>query len=89
MSKPREEKVGYFVDQDGKYNYVEPDHYQSFTIEVIDMMEAIWGRAATANYCELCAFKYKMRAGDKPKESMKNDMLKAKWYLNKMKELRK
>ena len=71
-----------------EYDFVNPKHYQEFSIEVIDMMAAIWGKEATALHCEMCAFKYKLRAGSKPDQPIERDLEKAAWYLSKAKELR-
>ena len=71
-----------------EYDYVNPKHYQEFSVEVIDMMAAIWGKEATALHCEMCAFKYKLRAGSKPDQPIDRDLEKAAWYLSKAKELR-
>jgi len=64
-----------------------PVHYNSYSIEVIDMMERIWGITPTITFCEMNAFKYRMRAGikhDNPEE----DLNKEAWYLVKAKALR-
>jgi hypothetical protein len=58
-------------------------------VQVIDMMVAIYGTEATAKYCEMNAFKYRMRAGTKPDNLLEQDLEKEKWYLNKSKELQK
>lgn len=71
-----------------EYDFVNPKHYQEFSVEVIDMMAAIWGKEATALHCEMCAFKYKLRAGSKPHQPIERDLDKAEWYLSKAKELR-
>ena len=71
-----------------EYDFVNPKHYQEFSVEVIDMMAAIWGKEATALHCEMCAFKYKLRAGSKPDQPIERDLDKAAWYLSKAKELR-
>ena len=71
-----------------EYDFVNPKHYQEFSIEVIDMMAAIWGKEKTATHCEMCAFKYKLRAGSKPDQPIERDLDKAAWYLSKAKELR-
>jgi len=71
-----------------EYDFVNPKHYQEFSVEVIDMMAAIWGKEATATHCEMCAFKYKLRAGSKPDQPIERDLEKAAWYLSKAKELR-
>ncbi len=64
-----------------------PLHYNNYDVEVIDMMERIFGTEATATFCKLNAFKYRMRAGTKPNQSADKDLNKEQWYLNKMKEL--
>lgn len=45
------------------------------------------GKAATATFCEMNAFKYRMRMGAKPENSIEQDLKKEFWYLNKAKEL--
>ena len=52
------------------------------------MMAAIYGKAATALYCEMTAFKYRMRMGTKPDNSIEQDLKKEQWFLNKAEELR-
>ena len=71
-----------------EYDFITPNHYKEFSIEVIDMMAAIWGKEATAKHCEMCAFKYRMRLGSKPNQPIERDLKKAKWYLSKAEELR-
>ncbi|MEM9076290.1 MAG: DUF3310 domain-containing protein [Bacteroidota bacterium] len=70
------------------YNYIDPNHYQDFSFETIEMMEKIWGKEALLAHCEMCAFKYKMRAGSKPNQPIDRDLEKAQWYLNKAKQLK-
>lgn len=70
------------------YDHINPSHYQQFSIETIDMMVAIWGNEKVAAHCEMCAFKYRMRMGEKPDQPIERDMGKVQWYLNKAKELR-
>lgn len=67
-----------------------PKHYTQFPLEVIDMMIKIWGKERVADYCEINAFKYRMRAGIKSLDlaNIQEDYDKEKWYLNKSKELR-
>ncbi len=62
-----------------------PSHYNNYPIEVIDMMMAIWGKDATKLWCEMTAFKYRMRVG--LKDDIKQDLAKEQWYLNKANEL--
>jgi hypothetical protein len=65
-----------------------PKHYNNFSMEVIDMMQMIWGIEKTIAFCEMNAFKYKMRMGDKPNQPLEQDAKKAKWYLDKAHELK-
>ena len=64
-----------------------PQHYNNYDVEVIDMMERVFGKKETAIFCKLNAFKYRMRAGTKPGQSADKDLNKEQWYLNKKKEL--
>ena len=64
-----------------------PQHYNNYDVEVIDMMEKIFGREETAIFCKLNAFKYRMRAGTKPNQSAEKDLAKEQWYLRKKNEL--
>lgn len=64
-----------------------PNHYNNYDVEVIEMMERIWGTKATILWCEMTAFKYRMRMGTKPNNSIEQDLDKEKWYLNKKNEL--
>ena len=71
------------------YEHVEhPAHYNTYCQETIAMMVAIWGKEKVANWCEITAFKYRMRMGTKPDNSIEQDLKKEQWYLNKAKELR-
>ena len=74
---------------EGSYEMVNhPTHYNNYSIEVIDMMRYIWGNENTALWCEMTAFKYRMRMGTKPDNSIEQDLDKEDWYLRKAKELR-
>ncbi len=64
-----------------------PQHYNNYDVEVIDMMEKVFGKEETAVFCKLNAFKYRMRAGTKPGQDADKDLKKEQWYLNKKKEL--
>lgn len=71
------------------YEFVNhPSHYNEWSYEVIDMMEKIYGTEATALWCEMTAYKYAMRMGFKPTDSIQQDIDKRNWYLKKAKELR-
>lgn len=63
-----------------------PKHYNQYDVETIDMMERIWGIEKTITFCELNAFKYRMRLGFK--DEMEQDFKKEQWYLSKVNELR-
>lgn len=65
-----------------------PAHYNQYPIETIDMMAKIWGNEATALWCEMTAFKYRMRMGHKPGNDIAQDIEKERWYLKKSEELK-
>ena len=65
-----------------------PSHYNNYDIEAIDMMARIWGPEATAQFCIMTAFKYRMRMGTKPNNSIEQDIKKEQWYLKKAKEFK-
>lgn len=71
-----------------EYDNINPEHYRNYSVECIDMMIAIYGKEKVATYCELAAFKYRMRMGTKPNNPIDQDLDKEKWYLNKAKELK-
>ena len=64
-----------------------PGHYNNYDIEVIDMMEKIWGTKMVAEWCLLTSYKYRMRMGTKPGETFQRDLEKERWYLNKYQDL--
>jgi hypothetical protein len=74
-------------DQIKEYDFVKADHYRQFPIETVELMERVWGAAATKQWCEMTAFKYRMRLGHKPSNSVEVDLKKEKWYLDKAKEI--
>ena len=75
--------------KDAEYEMVNhPSHYNQYDIEVIDMIIKIWGPEAAALWCDITAFKYRMRMGTKPDNSIEQDIKKEQWYLNKAKEIR-
>jgi hypothetical protein len=77
------------VGKDSAYEMVNhPTHYNQYDIEVIDMIIRIWGPEAAALWCDITAFKYRMRMGTKPDNSIEQDIKKEQWYLNKSKEIR-
>ena len=52
------------------------------------MIIRIWGPEIAALWCDITAFKYRMRMGTKPDNSIEQDIKKEQWYLNKSKEIR-
>lgn len=75
--------------KDAEYEMVNhPSHYNQYDIEVIDMIIKIWGPEAAAQWCDITAFKYRMRMGTKPDNSIEQDIKKEQWYLNKSKEIK-
>lgn len=78
------------TDKDIKYENVNhPQHYNNYSKEVIDMMVDVFGKENTALFCEMNAFKYRMRMGTKPGNDINQDLEKEQWYLNKAKELKR
>ena len=76
-------------DENNKeYDFINPNHYKQGSKEVIEMMQDIWGVEKLIAYCEMNAFKYRMRLGLKPEQSVERDLEKAVWYETKAKELR-
>jgi len=68
---------------------INPSHYQTFHKEVWEMMLDIWGKEKYIAHCEMCAFKYRMRFGNKEGEDALTELGKAKWYENMAIKLRK
>ena len=59
---------------------INPTHYRQRSMEVIDMMRAIYGDEAVAAHCDITAFKYRMRVGLKAGQPVEQDVGKALWY---------
>ena len=78
-----------WFDEVKEYDFINPNHYKQGSKEVIEMMELIWGKDSLGVYCEMNAFKYRMRLGLKPEQSVERDLEKANWYEQKAKELRR
>lgn len=71
------------MKDNNNYDFVNhPSHYNKYDIEVLDMMERIWGRDALIIFCRMNAFKYRMRMGEKPTSSIEQDLAKEKFYLD-------
>jgi len=66
-----------------------PAHYQSIQgKEVWEMMVDVWGVPSFLLFCEMNAFKYRMRAGKKDGSSAHEDIRKALWYEDKARQLK-
>lgn len=76
------------LEKETPYEWVSnPKHYNNYDVEVIDMIEKIWGTYLAAVWCQITAFKYRMRMGTKPDNDFSQDLKKEVWYLNKYHEL--
>lgn len=72
-----------------KYEYVNhPSHYNNYSVEVIEMMLRIYGPQKVYDFCEMNAFKYRMRMGTKHGIDISQDLDKERWYLKKAKEIK-
>ena len=67
---------------------INPDYYKKGDKQVFEMMLDIWGVEKYIAFCEMNAFKYRMRLGDKPDQPVERDLAKAKWYEAMAKDLR-
>lgn len=63
------------------------EHYDAGIKEVWEMMVDIWGAESFKVFCEINAFKYRMRAGKKGVDTIEQDIEKAMWYEEKAKNL--
>lgn len=75
-------------DQTSVYDFVNPQHYKKMSVETWEMMVSIWGAEKYAAHCEMCAFKYRMRLGEKPDQPVERDLEKARWYEDMAKRIR-
>lgn len=76
------------LEKETLYEWVSnPKHYNNYDVEVINMIEKIWGTYLAAIWCQITAFKYRMRMGTKPDNDFSQDLKKEVWYLNKYHEL--
>ena len=69
-----------------KQDAINPSHYNG--TQTIDRMIAVFGVDAVINFCEINAFKYRMRAGKKENNPIEQDIKKALWYEGKAEELK-
>lgn len=59
-----------------------PKHYGKYNIETIEMIHRIYGSFLTSKWCEINAFKYRMRLGIKPDNPIEQDLKKENVYLD-------
>lgn len=71
------------------FDTVNPPHYKQGGKEVVEMMEDIWGIEGMLIFCEMNAFKYRMRMGRKPNAAIHSELNKAMWYEERAKDYRK
>lgn len=76
------------VIQDDDETKIEPIYYKSNNGEVWENMIKVFGKEKFIVFCEINAFKYRMRAGKKTSD-YSVDIEKALWYENKIIELTK
>lgn len=79
------------MEEKKEYDYVNhPSHYnREGEKETWEKMCDIWGKEATSQWCEMTAYKYADRIGDKPNEDVRREAGKIKAYLAKAEEFRK
>lgn len=65
-------------------NVNHPSHYETGKFECIEVMQEVFGTEAVQNFCLCNAFKYLYRHRRK---NGKEDIEKARWYINKYLEL--
>ena len=71
--------------KDDEWNdVVSPDHYNSNTVETIDLIRDSMESEEYRGYLKGNVFKYVSRYRYKEKENPLKDLLKAEWYLNKL-----
>ena len=69
------------------YDYEDTKHYKNNDIEVWEMMIRFWGYKSFKEFCQMNAFKYRMRMGLKPNEPAERDLKKALIYEKKAQEV--
>lgn len=72
-------KIGPTITVKDTTKQLNPDHYKSGKLQVIEQMMIVFGPNKVANFCEVNAFKYHARAGLKGDASL--DHKKADWYI--------
>lgn len=74
-------------DRKGVTDPINPTHYNG--TQTLDRMVAVFGVDAVISFCEINAFKYRMRAGKKDGNPIEQDIKKALWYEGKASELKR
>lgn len=65
------------------YEYVKnPNHYNLYDDDVIDMVRKLYGDFAAAMWCEITALKYRFRMGLKPNNPIEQELAKEKVYMD-------
>ena len=83
--KPENTKQVYTdLEPKNDYDFINPNHYKKGSKEVYEMMIDVFGIEAYKKFCEMNAFKYRMRLGNKPGEDVQRELDKIKWYEDKM-----
>ena len=79
------QKEMYVARAEQKESVYHPEHYKVGNLECIDAMLALYGKEAVLSFCQLNSFKYQWRCNRK--DNCKEDLQKARWYMNKFLEL--
>lgn len=56
------------------------EYYRGERIEVIRVMEKVYGTRAVLSFCECNVLKYRLRMGKKAGQSLERELAKVKWY---------
>lgn len=70
-----------FIVQENKLTHDKngnSSHYKQGRIDVMVMLERVYGTEAAMLFCEMNAFKYRLRLGHKNQDA--SDLIKIKWY---------
>ena len=85
VAKCLDEALFNFSENDSNADTVNhPHHYNTASVECIDLMQELYGTEAVKSFCKCNALKYLYRADSK---NGLEDIKKATWYLNKIVEV--
>jgi len=76
------------IDKPTEYDNINPTHYKNLSKQPWEMMIDVWGAEAFVKFCEMNAFKYRMRMGSKPGNDVNQELDKARWYEDKARSIR-